>query len=250
MNPLSRLLDVESRLTESSISVDQALAELTTGAKPWHTAWWKEQRAARIGSECVTCGSTTPPLVLQHTWQPAKWKEALDRVEPPNWEWWKERHPLPPIPTHECPVINRRVCPHCGSIRVSQRKKRGGWACDAGQSGAPHELHADYYSPEPKIESRPDRKKNAQMKRDTWAAHQILITNRWQAWRESAECAEHQLRALRLSIEDSKRYLSFQDTKTLCRPCAAREDYQHIARSEYLSDDFDVAELTLWTEDR
>lgn len=132
---------------------------------------------------------------------------------------------------------------------MSQRKKRGGWACDAGQSGAPHEQHEDYYFPEPKIESRPDSRKNAQMKRDTWAAHQILVNNRWHAWRESTEFAEHQLRALRLSIDESKRYLSFQDTKTLCRPCAAREDWQHLPRFDRPEEDLAIADLTLWTED-
>lgn len=222
MNPLARLLDVESRLNEGTISVDQACAELFTGPKPWHTAWWKAQRSERIGSECATCGSADLPLVLQHTWQPVSWREALRQVGPPNWDWWKERHPLP---RPEPPLIDRPVCPQCGSIRVRPRKRTNDWVCHAGQCGAPHERHADYAFPEPKIELRPD-KKTIRREREE------LSRTRWQAWRQSTEGAEHSLKALRLCIEDSKRYLSFRDTKTLCRSCAGREDYHFILRSE------------------
>ena len=92
MNTLERLLDIELRLNEGTISVDQALAELFAGPKPWHTAWWKARRSERLGSECATCGSAEPPLVLQHTWQPMRWTESVRNVGPPNWEWWKQRH--------------------------------------------------------------------------------------------------------------------------------------------------------------
>ena len=232
MNPLPRLLDVESRLNEGTISVDQACEELFTGPKPWHTAWWKAQRSERIGSECATCKSADPPLVLQHTWQPVSWREALRQVGPPNWDWWKERHPLPQVDGPEQPLIDRPVCPQCGSIRVRPRKRTTDWVCHAGQCGAPHERHADYTFPEPKIELRPDTKAVRRQKRAITLTYQELSRARWQAWRQSPEGVENRLEALRLCIEDSKRYLSFRDTKTLCRSCAGREDYHHIVRSE------------------
>jgi hypothetical protein len=70
---------------------------------------------------------------------------------------------------------------------------------------------------------------------------------RWDAWLQSPEGAENRLKALRLCIEDSKRYLSFSDTKTLCRSCAAREDHRHIRRSERDAVARKEAEL-LWPE--
>ena len=237
MNPLERLLNIESRLNAASISVDQACAELFTGPKPWHTAWWKAQRSERIGSECVTCGSADPPLVLQHTWQPVSWRDALRQVGPPNWDWWKERHPLPHVDGPERPLIDRPVCPQCGSIRVRPRRRTNDWVCHAGQCGAPHERHADYTFPEPKIELRPDTKAIRQQKRAISLEYQELSRARWQAWLQSPESAENRLKALRLCIEDSKRYLSFRDTKTLCRTCAGREDYHHIRRSEHELDE-------------
>ena len=233
MNPLERLLNIESRLNAASISVDQACAELFTGPKPWHTAWWKAQRSERIGSECVTCGSGNPPLVLQHTWQPVSWRDALRQVGPPNWDSWKERHPLPHVDGPERPLIDRPVCPQCGSIRVRPRRRTNDWVCHAGQCGRPHERHADYTFPEPKIELRPDLEAIRQQKHAISLEYQELSRARWQAWLQSPESAENCLKALRLCIEDSKRYLSFLDTKTLCRTCAGREDYHHIRRSEH-----------------
>ena len=36
MNPLERLLDIDVRLNEGTISVDEACAKLFTGPKSWH----------------------------------------------------------------------------------------------------------------------------------------------------------------------------------------------------------------------
>lgn len=231
MNPLERLHAVESRLNAGAISVDQACAELFTGPKPWHTAWWREQRKTLLASACATCGGTQPPLVIQHTWQPISWKQALRQVGPPNWEWWKERHPTPKIERPPHPMANRPVCPVCGSIRVYFRKRAKNWACGAGQSGAPHERHENFAFLEPKIELRPDnvgrRRQNAAVQLE----YEKLSASRWQAWLQSPEAAENRLAALRLCMAESKRYLSFTDTKTLCRRCAASEDHRHIGKS-------------------
>ena len=227
MNPLDRLLDIESRLNAGTISVDQACAELfTTGPKPWHTPWWKAQRRERIASACATCGSANP-LVLQHTWQPVSWREALRQVGPPNWDWWKERHPLPNLNNPTRPLANRPVCPQCGSIRVRPRKRTNDWVCQAGQGGAQHERHADFTFPEPRIELRPDTMAIRRQKRAITLEYGRLSGARWDAWLQSPEGAENRLKALRLCIEDSKRYLSFSDTKTLCRSCRPRGPPSH-----------------------
>lgn len=232
MNPLERLLSVESRLDEGTISVDQACAELFTGPKPWHTSWWKAQRAERLASACATCGSAEPPLVLQHTWQPVSWRDALDQVGPPNWEWWKERFPLPAWARPEESLIERPVCPVCGSIRVRTRVRTKDWVCQAGQNGTPEQRHDGWAFPEPKIELRPDKKAYKNRKDVALQQRRAMYDARWQAWRQSPECAENRLKALRRCIEESKRYLSLRDTKTLCKSCAGREDYLHIRQTE------------------
>jgi hypothetical protein len=243
MNPLERLLDVELRLSSGAISVDQARAELSAGPKHWQTPWWKTQRKRRLGTSCSTCGSASPPLVLQHKWQPVSWPEALRRVGPPNWQWWNERHPLPTVDRPHVPFINRQVCPICGSVRIYFRKKAKDWVCEAGQGGAPDERHPDFRFPEPAVAQRPDtmgiRRRNQVARRE----YQRLSDTRWNAWLQSPERAENQVKALRLRIEESKRYLSFSDTTTLCRRCAAREDHRYILRTQRYAAERKQAEL-------
>jgi hypothetical protein len=232
MNPLERLLDIELRLKSGAISVDQAYKELSAGPKHWHTPWWKTQRKKMLGASCSTCGSAGPPLVLQHRWQPVSWKEALRQVGPPNWEWWKERYPLAEVDRPQVPFIDRQVCPICGSVRLYFRKKAKDWVCEAGQNGAPHERHPDFRFPEPVVALRPDtmgiRRRNQVATRE----YERLSNIRWNAWLLSPEHAENQLKAFRLRIEESKRYLSFTDTTTLCRRCAVREDHRYVLRTQ------------------
>lgn len=246
MNPLERLLDVELRLNAGTISVDQACAALFTGPKPWHTTWWKDQRRVRLGTACATCGTMEPPLVLQHTWQPISWKQALREVGPPNWDWWKERHPLPKFERPPRPMANRPVCPQCGSISVYARKRTKDWVCRTGQGGAAHERHANYTFPEPKIELRPDNVALRRQNAATRLEYEKLSAANWQAWLQSPEAEENRLKALRLCIAESKRYLSFADTKTLCRRCAGREDHRHIRDSMRETQEKKQAEL--WAE--
>jgi len=69
---------------------------------------------------------------------------------------------------------------------------------------------------------------------------------RWNAWLQSPERAENQIKALRLRVEESKRYLSFADSKTLCRRCAGREDHRHIRRTQRHTAEREQAKL--WAE--
>lgn len=232
MNPLERIWDIEARLNAAAVDVQQALAELFAGPKPWTTPWWKEQRLSRLGSSCATCGTPKPPMVLQHTWQPITWKEAVASVGPPNWEWWKQVHPLPKLVAAEPPPIERPVCPVCGSTRVRFRTTRNNWDCEAGLRGTPKQIHEGATFPQPKIALCPDKDLKRSVKEVVSAKYQKNSDARWQAWLQSPECKENHRLAILLSIADSKRYLSFEDTKTICKSCAAKEDYRHIRRHE------------------
>jgi hypothetical protein len=99
-------------------------------------------------------------------------------------------------------------------------------------SGPLLEPHTDHTFKEPSTALRKDTRGIWKRNRVTTGKYQALSNARWQAWLSSPECRENQLNAIRLRIEDTKRYLSFSDTKTLCRPCAAREDHRHILRNQ------------------
>lgn len=99
-------------------------------------------------------------------------------------------------------------------------------------SGQPHERHPDHTFGEPAIALRKDTLGIRKRNRVAAGKYQALSDARWQGWLHSPEYKQNQLNALRLRIEDAKRYLSFADTKTLCRPCAARENHHHILRNQ------------------
>lgn len=232
MNPLERVLDVESRLGAGAITVQQAASELFSGPKHWHTPWWKARRRERLGVACATCDTTKPPLVLQHTWQPRSWRQALREAGPLNWEGWKERHPLPKVDRPAVPLTERQVCPTCGSVSIYFRKRAENWACSVGMSGPQEERHPDHIFKEPSIALRMDTLGIRKRNRIATSKYDALSNARYQAWLGSAEYRENQINALRLRMQDTKRYLSFADTKTLCRRCAAREDHRHIIRNQ------------------
>ena len=185
MNPLDRLHDIESRLIAGTISLDQACTELFTGPKHWQTPWWKARRNEKLASACTTCGRSDPPLVLQHTWQPVRWKDALRKVGPPNWVWWKEQHPLPDLNGPFEPLTNLPVCPQCGSHRVRPRVRTKDWVCQVGQSGKPEERHAAFAFPEPRIELRPDKIAIKRHKEAVRLKYEQLSSDRWEAWLQS-----------------------------------------------------------------
>ena len=232
MNPLEQIGDIESRLNEGAIDVQHALADIFAGPKPWHTPWWKEQRLARLGLKCATCGTSDPPLVLQHTWHPMTWKDALRTVGPPNWEWWKQTHPLPKLVAAEPPPIERPTCPVCGSTTVRFRKTRNEWDCEAGLRGTLKQRHEGATFPQPKIALCPDKDVKRSVKEVVSVKYQLNSNTRWQAWLQSPECKENHRLAILLLIIEKKRYLSFVDTKTLCKSCAATEDCHRIRRHE------------------
>lgn len=149
-----------------------------------------------------------------------------------DWYGWKERHPLPYVDRPEVPLAQRQVCPVCGTVNIYFRKKANDWACKLGMSGKPEERHTEHIFAEPAVGLRKDTLGIRKRNRVATGKYEALSGDRWQAWRSSPECKENQLNALRLRIEDTRRYLSFVDTKTLCRPCAAREDHRHILRNQ------------------
>jgi len=111
-------------------------------------------------------------------------------------------------------------------------KTKNHWVCDASQYGGKKWRHQATVFPEPKIEVRPDTVTLLRLKREAGPAYEERSAARWQAWLASPEYQENQRLAALLSIEETKRYLRMEDVKTLCRSCAASEDYHHILRSE------------------
>ncbi|SFD00773.1 hypothetical protein SAMN05421780_11914 [Flexibacter flexilis DSM 6793] len=77
---MDELLAIKELLINDLISYEQALRRLWQLPKPWTTKHWEKMRSIHLKDACENCGSTTQPLVIQHTVQPTKFKEHYEKI--------------------------------------------------------------------------------------------------------------------------------------------------------------------------
>lgn len=200
---------VLSKLSADKIDWVEAREILTSLKKPWTTKEWKEQRKLLLASACESCGTTTPPLVLQHTWHPTplyKLFYAARKKYRGEWDTWKVSHPI------EVDLSSLTAdmdgCPRCGSTTIRYRKRVKTWMCVAKSAGVTcgnvFESPMRVISP---ITVRTLERRAAQDQQD--------------AFDEAFGIGR---KAVTRALEHQVRYLSLQDTKTLCKRCAFVED--------------------------
>lgn len=224
---MERILDVEARLLSNKIDSQAALVELCgPKQKPWATPWWKKQRAKLLASECSRCGSATPPLVLQHVWHPPSFSECLKQAGGIDWEQWKLSHPIVERGYIEYPMIEKSVCPSCGSSAIRWYKTRDEWQCNGNKHKGGHRSRA-FDTP---ARAMKRGSKGTQEDTEERARYMVQAAPRREAWFSSPEYRERHQRAVLIAIENSKRYLSLVDTTTWCRRCAFREDAKFLQR--------------------
>lgn len=202
------------------------------GSKPWTKATWKQRRAQIIGDTCGACGSTTPPLVLQHIWHPDPFAQCCEQVKAQLLETtdYVVRHPFPEEPppfdpetAPPQPFERRPSCPRCGSVNIRQRRN-GSWACNYQyrRRRCSHEFQEPVVTDYRKfdeagwlshLESQ-HRWETGEKRRD-W----------WQRFREENRAAILKGAAL-LTLEQHRRYVELKedDVVTRCKKCAFLED--------------------------
>lgn len=138
---MSKYEDIRSQFMAGQLRWDEALELLKKTGKPWLTKAWKLERAIKIGTECATCQSTEPPLVLQHLWHPAPFAALCDRVKGPFLLEYSQKHPFkfkqPPFNPDRVKFEQeeRLSCPKCGSVAVKHRKRTEDWICNGSRGG-------------------------------------------------------------------------------------------------------------------
>lgn len=202
------------------------------GSAPWQKADWKKRRSVLIGVTCGKCGSTTPPLVLQHTWHPDPFAECCERIKrqllaDPKI---RRRYPLPaePAPFNpqsapEQPTPTRNSCPKCTSVNVKQRKD-GSWSCNYQFKGR----RCGHVFPEPTVILY------QKFEDERWLSH-LESQHRWEhtkklrAWDEKFMADYRPVilkQAALISLDQHERYVSLQaeDVVTRCKKCVFVED--------------------------
>jgi len=181
--------------------------------KPWQTQEWKEKRKILLASQCENCGTTTPPLVLQHTWHPTPlYKLFYNARKKHQNEWliWQQSHTIEIDKSSLVP--NAGGCPQCGSTTIRYRKRANNWICASKPGAKPGGITCGNVFDSPirvvshqtvgKLERVAKQKIQDDFDEEFGIGKKVTIT-----------AIEHQIR-----------YLSLKDTKTLCKRCAFVED--------------------------
>jgi ribosomal protein L37AE/L43A len=185
---------------------------------PWHWATWKRARGRVLGSECETCGAGPDAILyVQHTVRVPRVQPYLDQArtdtecKPPEPDF-KEDLRLESYAIRDNTTPEQRdCCPLCDSLSIQYRKKTGTWICNGTSSGT-YCAHV-FVVPAKKAAFTAAQKKDIKGKKyDAWRRR---VLSRGDDWKRDALLAW---------IVAFRRYLTLEDTKTLCKRCAFLED--------------------------
>ena len=197
------------KVISDEINWREALDIISSQKKSWSTKEWKEKRKAKLKSYCEKCGSTTPPLIIQHTWHPTPLTQLFYEARNeyiPQWILWKETHPINVDTLFMIPDADG--CPKCGSTTIRFRKKAMTWICVSKPLGVT--CGYEFETPIRVVSNDAIRK---------------LQNSAFQKSRDEFY-DEYGIgkKVIVKAIEQHLRYTSFVNTKTLCKRCAFVED--------------------------
>lgn len=209
-------------------TVKEANKLLSALPKPWHSKEWKEKRALLLKSNCEDCGSSEN-LVLQHTWQPPKWrnlraanntsymqsalflKDALAYYEKNQTgfkEWLAQKK-------------EANKCPKC--LRKTQVFKSGKIYCaKCKKHYKDYELKCSY-----RIQSGSFITNISKNYPENYTEEDLkLFISIFYAETNYSEIKDYlDHLTFKESYLNHLRYMSMMDTKTSCKICAAKEDW-------------------------
>lgn len=212
---LIELEKIEEALRSDNITITEAGEKIYgSTTKPWQTEYWKKKRNELIKDSCEQCGSTKPPMVLQHMWHPSSYRNHVRIAYESFLENEKLNGSLPGVKDEEVQLYldqftdTKESCPSCGVRSISKRKTmKPTYRC----AKCYHEFDEPKMVPyHPKLGVAPsfnDLKRGMENKR--------LQDYIWEMYGD-----EIRKRAILQGIEEHKRYMSLEDTKTFCKRCA------------------------------
>lgn len=236
----NELIELRNKLASAEIELELAKSQcwndFKEGNRSWHTEDWKERRAEIIKDKCEIC-SSQDTLTLQHHSHPRKYSDYLNDITK---AYTKEhignnpkidRHQFQEYILLNYDYVPVPLCPNCKkrkpNIRATKSPK---YLC----TGCRHEferpvhksvedLVAIFYEHEEAIEIRD----KCFVSKDKWQnKHNLSNVRYWlqrgMAKNEAKEAIENE--AFLLYLNDTIKYLSFEDAITACKRCAYNFD--------------------------
>lgn len=206
------------------------------GQRSWHTKDWKERRAEFVKDKCGICGGKET-LTLQHLSHPRKYSECRTEITREyakdfintNPEIYKSEFTNYILKNYDYQPIP--LCPNCWSRNPNKRvRKAQQYLCtkcrhefDKTINKSVDDLISIFYENEDAIDVRD----KCFVTKDKWRKKHNLSNIRYWLLRELAKSKESETiekEAFLLYLNESIKYLSFEDTITACKKCASYFD--------------------------
>lgn len=221
---MEEYLELRTQLLNNSITYNDALKQLKKLPKPWQTKHWKEMRKKHLKDACENCGTSEPPLVIQHTKQPKRFSVHYQRIMDLYVNYEKIKAEVEEKYATEEKIeeflqeksVIRGSCPECGTINIRKNNKKNIYTC-VKQHVFETPVDVLYYS---------NARTTDHAKAKKSAISYLIYINLSDTIKERR--ASHDLmvgkKALLLSFEEGIEYRQFKYIKTCCKRCAAVED--------------------------
>lgn len=240
----NELIELRDKLINGDIPLELAKAQYWDGSKEgqrsWHTKDWKERRSKFIKNKCEIC-SSTETLTIQHHSHPRKYSDYLREITrgytkdyiDTNQEISKsdfsdyvlKKYDYEPVP----------LCSNCNSKNPSVRvRKAPKYRCadckhefDEAIFRSANELISIFYENQDAYEVQD----KCFVSKDKWKNKNNLSNIRYWLQREHAknkDTEQIEKEAFLLHVNDSIKYLSFEDAITACRKCAYNFDIKKM----------------------
>jgi len=240
----NEVIDLRDKLASGEIGFELAKVKYWQDYKEeqrsWNTKDWKERRAKFIKEECEICGSNET-LTIQHLSHPRKYSEYLreitrdftkDYIEANSkidksefTKYLLNNYDYVPIPW----------CPTCKSKNPSERvRKTPKYRCadcrhefDEATYKSVNELVSIFYENEEAYEVRD----KCFVSKDKWRNKNSLSNIKYWLQREQAKNRDSETiekKAFLHYLNDSIKYLSFEDAITTCKRCAYNYDLKQM----------------------
>jgi hypothetical protein len=236
----NELIDLRDKLANCKISLELATElywkDYKEGKRSWHTKDWKERKAKVIKDKCEIC-SSNEILTIQHLSHPKKYSEYLREITINSTKDFIVSNPIiDKLEFRNCLQANYDyepvpLCPNCKSKNPNERvKKSPKYRC----ADCKHEFEKpNFYSFDELVsfffenEEAYEVRDKCFISKDKWKKlHNLNNVKYWMQREHSKEkdAKTNEREAFLKFLDDNIRYLSFEDTITACKKCAASYD--------------------------
>lgn len=234
----NELIDIREKLANNEITIvlakELCRKDYAEGKRSWHTDDWKHRRTSIINDKCEICTSTET-LTLQHISHPKKYYEHENDVTSKYAQIYIDSNPIinksdfSKYIKKKYNYVPTPLCPNCEKKHPKRIVRKSQYACKACKQEFDNPI---YRSVDELIATFFENEQSPQVRdkcfvSKEWENQQNLSGVKYWLLRERSKTTNAEIiekEAFLLYLEDNIKYLSFDDSITACKKCAAYYD--------------------------